>query len=169
MNLQRVRLWILLIISIILLIFFPHYLPHWTPFFLAPFLITCYYQKTLVYSLWVAFFCGLVIDLLSSHTKFGIHALIYCTTTFFLYPQKRHFFADHFSTLPIMTYFFSLIAHFSYVVLGVVFGLFKGVNFSFIFPEIFYTSLIDPIYACFFLLPFLVFGKRQRKGEEYFT
>lgn len=69
----------------------------------APFLAIIYTRTTFITSLWAAFACGLIIDLMSSQFRFGIYALNYCLTTVMIYKQKRHFFDDKPLALSIFT------------------------------------------------------------------
>jgi rod shape-determining protein MreD len=66
-----------------------------------------YYRKTLFESLWISFGCGLLLDILASKSPFGFYALTYTLTAYLLFHQRRHFFADHITTLPLMTFFFA--------------------------------------------------------------
>ena len=59
----------------------------------SPFLALLYNRSNFHTSLWIASLCGLMIDLLSSEFRLGIHALTYCLATFLLYQQKKHFFS----------------------------------------------------------------------------
>ncbi|MBS0620460.1 MAG: rod shape-determining protein MreD [Verrucomicrobia bacterium] len=60
----------------------------------APFLALLYQRKSLLFSLWVASGCGLLIDLLSAEMRLGIYAFNYGITTLLLYNQRKHFFED---------------------------------------------------------------------------
>jgi hypothetical protein len=75
--------------------------------YFAPFLVICFYRTTLINSLWWAFSCGFMIDLLASETRLGFYALNYCLATIWIYRYQFHFFEDRFSTLPIMTFLIS--------------------------------------------------------------
>lgn len=78
--------------------------------FLAPPLVWLYYRLPLQGALWASFGAGLLMDLLSSDYRLGILALTYTSTTLLLYAQKRHFYAQGWSTLPILTWLFSLLS-----------------------------------------------------------
>jgi rod shape-determining protein MreD len=79
--------------------------------YFAPFLVTYYYQHSYLASTWMAFACGLIVDLLSDQ-RFGVNAFVYVLTTLMLYRQRRHFFSDSVFTLPIMVYLFAFISTF---------------------------------------------------------
>jgi len=87
------------------------YFPHWHLCALAPYLIVCIYRHTRKGAVWRAFAVGLLFDLLSPSTPFGTTPLIYCACAALLYRQKTNFFEDKLSTLPLMTFFFSVFAN----------------------------------------------------------
>ncbi len=85
-------------------------LPGWTLTYFAPFLVISYYKKPMITSLWLALICGTLMDLASSTRHLGLHALTYVMTSGLLYGQKKHFFEDRISTIPLMTFFFSVLS-----------------------------------------------------------
>lgn len=137
--------------------------------FFAPFLIIACYKTSLKKCLWLALLCGIAIDLLSSYTRFGLYSVDYCLTMAFLYPQRRNFFADSLSTLPIMTFFF---ASFSTLIMGILIYSVENKNvlsWGWVFTDLIVMPAFDAIYAfTLFILPALFFGKRQRRGKDYF-
>lgn len=60
----------------------------------APFFALSYYRLSFPKALWLAFGCGLLLDLLSSELRFGIYALASTVVSAIFYTQKRHFFED---------------------------------------------------------------------------
>lgn len=69
-----------------------------------------FYKRPLSSCLWYSVICGLIMDLLSARARLGIYVINYCITTSILFSQKRHFFEDKISTLPLMTFLFSVIS-----------------------------------------------------------
>lgn len=137
--------------------------------FFAPFLIITCYKKNLATSLWLALGCGLILDLLSSHPRLGIHALNFCFTVAILYPQKRNFFADSLSTLPIMTFFFAIISSVVMAILLYSIEMKKVFSFDWLITDLIIMPAFDAVFAfCCFILPALMFGKRRRRGKDYF-
>ncbi|CCB86880.1 MULTISPECIES: hypothetical protein [Parachlamydia] len=137
--------------------------------FFSPFLVILFYKKKLSVCLWSACLCGVIIDLLSSHSRLGIHAFAYVCTTWILFGFKRHFFADSLSTLPIMTFFFSVLT--STILLLLVYTFEKNIHIhpNWILTDLIFFSALDALYAfCIFILPAWLFGKPIRKGREYF-
>jgi rod shape-determining protein MreD len=139
-------------------------------FFWAPFLIILIYQKPFFSCLWGAFGCGLLLDLLSARTLFGMHACNYVLTTALLYERRQNFFGDSTSTLPLMVFFFSLLS----TILGALFLYIveKGFTLSWrwVFIDLVGMPLLDATYAfVVFILPFMLLGRRPRKGREYFS
>lgn len=146
---------------------FPVLAPSWRLTFFAPFLIILYYKLTFYQTLGFAFFCGLIIDVLSSYHHLGLHATAYCATTWILYTQKRHFFEDRLSTLPLMTAFFSLC--FTVFLLILSFTFEKGIPLSWplMFTDFLFMPLCDALYAfILFTLPAIFMPRTPRR--EYF-
>lgn len=169
MNLLRRRLDFSFIVSLFCLFVFPIYFPFLHAIYFIPYLIIVFYKRDLPSALWHSFLCGCIMDFLSPHSHLGFFALVYCLTTLLLYRQRRHFFSDSVSTLPIMTYFYSALAT---LIEAIFFNIFEKTSvFS---TKWFFTDLlIYPIEDALlgfsvFVLPYLVFGKRIRKGHEYF-
>ena len=137
--------------------------------FFAPFLIITLYKKNLSTCLWIAFLCGLILDLFSSYSRLGIHALCFCFSLSILYPQRRNFFADSLTTLPIMTFLFASISSGCMAVLLYCLEMKNLFSWHWIFTDGIIMPLIDAIYAfCCFVLPALLFGKPRRRGKDYF-
>ncbi len=116
----------------------------------APFLAFAFMRTSFVTSLWLAFLCGLIIDLLSAELRFGSYALNYCLTTLILYKQKRHFFEEKMLSLALFTLFFSLISTLLQLM------LLKEVPFTWklALADLFGMPIVDALYALFwFTLP----------------
>ena len=125
--------------------------------FFAPCLVIFYYQRSLLASLWASLICGFIVDTLSCTPQFGIYALNYCLCTAFLYPQKRNFFADSISTLPLMTLLFSLLS----TTIDGIFNIYS-LSWHWFVTDFFLMPFGDALYAlCIFLLPSVRFK------EEY--
>lgn len=136
---------------------------------MAPLLVILFYKKTFFVCLWWTFACGIFMDLLASHAQFGLYAVNYCATTALLYGQRRNFFADSLSTLPLMTFFFSVSS--TLIQAGLVFTFEKENVFSWQWAatDLIYMPALDSVYAfTFFIFPSLCFGKRPRRGKDYF-
>jgi len=107
--------------------------------------------------------------MLSSHSRLGLYAMNFTLTAWILYGQRRHFFADVASTLPLMTFFFSVI---STIIQGVLLNTFEGsfqISREWLFSDLVVMPLLDASYAFLvFILPYLLFGKPVRKGKDYF-
>lgn len=137
--------------------------------FFVPFLIITCYKKRLPSCLWIAFACGLILDLLSSQTRLGIHALNFCFTLILLYPQKRNFFADSLTTLPIMTFLFAAISSFLMAILLYSLEMKNVLSWQWAMTDLIFMPAADAAFAfCCFILPALLFGKRRRRGKDYF-
>lgn len=151
------------------LILMPVLLPQVRLLFLVPFLIIVYYQKSYAKALWLSFLCGLILDLLNSHLLFGFYALNYTLTTGILYGQRRNFFADSLSTMPLMAFFFALTSTLIQLLLIYIFDRELALSWKWALTDLFLMPLADALYAfsCF-ILPFYLFGKKPRRGNDYF-
>lgn len=115
--------------------------------FFAPFLALCYHASNLSKSLWIAVVCGVILDLMSSEFKFGLHTLGFVLATLVLYPQKRHFFEDKPLALSIFTV---IIAAGLTLLQFVLIHLFdRGISFSALtfLTDVILMSIVDGLYA----------------------
>ncbi len=169
LSLDRKSLSLALVVSLFFALATPVIFPHWRLLFFAPFLVIFYYQKSYFMSLWASFFCGVFIDIFSGDTRIGLHGLGYCLTTFLLYGQRRHFFSDNLSTLPLMTLFFSVISTVIELVLMNVIEHPVGVSWQWVLTDLVYMPFFDALYSfIFFVFPFLFFSSRPKRGRDYF-
>ncbi len=169
MNLERKHIGAALIITLIPIVCFPVLFPSLRLIFFAPFLIILYYNKSYTTCLWAALACGLVMDILSSTMRLGLYGIDYCLTTWLLYSQRRHFFADNLSTLPIMTFFFSVLSTLIQLFLTNIFEQGISISWNWAATDLIYMPAIDAFYAFIvFILPSVLFGRRQLRGKDYF-
>lgn len=145
-------------------------IPNLRLMFFAPFLAFTFYHKGKVACLWLAFVCGMVIDLLSAQTRLGIIALNYCLTSEILYSQKRHFFEDSLSTLPIMTFLFVFIS--LLIQIGLLYLLGQGMLLSWesTISDLLWIPLCNAFYAGLaFTLPTLCLPKAAIRRTVLFS
>lgn len=167
--LDHKRLDFIFLFCLFFLLCIPVLFPSFRLTFFAPFFIVSCYQKPLKKCLWYAFACGVFLDLLSSSGRLGLHALDYCVTVSILYPQRRHFFADSISTLPMMTFCFSVLSTLIMAILLYSIESYNVFSWAWIATDLFYWSTIDAGYAFLcFVLPALLFNKPRRRGKDYF-
>lgn len=112
--------------------------------FFAPFLIICFYQKSLWVSLWLAASVGIIDDIFST-SIFGLSSFNYVLVSLLLYRIKKHFFEDRASTLSIMTFFFSSLSIFIKAILEVIFSYSFPMTSHFFFTDIFLLPLFEGI------------------------
>lgn len=168
MDLAKKRCGSLFIITLLLTLFLPSLFPHLRLMFFVPFIIATYYQQTFSACLWLSFLCGFIVDILSS-SFIGLHALNYCLVSGLLYPQRRHFFSDNLSTLPLMTFFFSFLSTLLEAILIHTFDASVSLSIKWVFADLIAMPALDGMYAfgCF-IFPFYAFGAKQRRGKDYF-
>lgn len=167
---SKAELIIYFLVGLLFTLAIPALAPSIKLFYFIPFLIRCYYRKSLNTCLFIALMTGLLMDLLSAHSRFGLYSANYVITTYFLYPQKRNFFEDSFTTLPFMTFFFSVLSTVVQVVLMILLDNHTiNRSLSFLFVDFLLMPFFDAVYAgLVFALPAFIFGKPIRKGSDYF-
>lgn len=170
MSLYRYRLILLGIITLTATLLMPAIAPKVRLMYFAPFLVIAYYQKSLVTSIALSLACGLVLDLLAADVRFGIHAMNYSLTTMLLYGQRKHFFADYISTLPIMVFFFAVISTCIEVFLQYLMQKSGGFTWQWMLYDLTLMPGFDAAYAfsCFTATT-LLFSKKQKLGKDYFS
>lgn len=164
-------LWIYFIVGLLFTLSVPTLFPAFKLFYFIPLLIRSLYLKPLKKCIWIAFFIGLLLDLLSAHLRFGLYTANYVLTTYILYRFKQNFFEDNFTTLPALTYFFSLISTLLQIFLLLLLDR-HNIHFTsqFIFIDLIIMPLCDSLFTiCIFSIPQLLFTKPPRKGSDYFT
>lgn len=170
MNLHKKKLWFVFLISFFLTIWLPALLPQARLYFFAPYLIILLYKRPFIKCLWGALFCGLIVDLLSSYQHLGIHSLNYVLSILLIYKQRRHFFADSPTTLPIMVYLFSALSTAIQLPLLYIFEHKLPITVDWVRTDLLFMPVLDAVIAfSLYILPFWLFGKRSRRGEDYFT
>lgn len=170
MNLRKRNCYVMFIISLTLTLFFPILFPSIKLLFFIPYLVVLFYKQPYVKCLWGAFLCGLIIDLLSSQTRVGLWTLTYTATTYLLYKQRLNFFGDKQSTLPIMTFLFSLVLTGIHWILLLIFENAFSISFKSITTDLLFMPFLDGIYSYFaFVLPWVLIQPQPRRGSDYFA
>lgn len=168
-NLARKNSVIIFAICCLLTLAIPAVAPKYRLMFFAPFLVIVCYQQPLRKAIWAGIGCGFIFDLLSPHTRLGLHALDFCVATALIYPQKRHFFADSLSTLPIMTFLFSVISTALLAVMLYVIEMQNVFSLAWVATDLLFLPIADAAFAFLaFILPSFLFGQRPRRGSDYF-
>jgi hypothetical protein len=136
--------------------------------FLAPLLAWLYYRLPMQGALWASFGAGLLLDLLSSDYRLGIFALTYTSTTLLLYTQKRHFYAQRWSTLPILTWLFSLVATLIQVTLLAIVDEGLRITWRWAISDLMVYPLLDGLWAFIgFTLPLKLIQWRRPVRRTY--
>lgn len=163
-NLRKKNPFIAFFCCLFLTILTPVIVPQARLMFFVPFLIILFYQKSLPVSLWLSFLCGLIIDLLSAQSPFGFNACSYTLTTATIYRQKRNFFSDHLSTLPIMTFLFSFLTTIFEIIILSIFGFHASIGFQWIISDLLLMPCFDALFAFlgFILIPLSLQKKSKR-------
>jgi len=138
--------------------------------FFAPFLAFTIYQYPFEKAIGIGFCVGLLIDLLSPYTRMGLHASCFLLGTSALYGQKKNFFEDSLSTLPLFTFALSALITAAQVTLHTLFENYPLPKVIQLAQQVAFQPVLDGVCAfVLFTLPVLCFGKRPRKGSDYFV
>jgi len=135
-------------ISFFLLLF----CPSWPLLFFAPYIVACSYRFGLMPTLWRTLGVSLLVNFFSSSEGFGLIALSYSLSSLLLFVHIRTFFADNWSTLPLMTYLFSLYSSLFYFLLFPIFGQSFCLTPRVMITEILLSPLSDALLAAIVLL-----------------
>jgi cell shape-determining protein MreD len=170
MNLYRKRLDFAFLIGLFCTLFIPTLFPEAKLLYFVPFLIIMYYKKTFLTCLWGSLFCGLILDLLSSESRLGLYAINYMLTTTLIYQLRHNFFPDSAITLPVLTLFFSMLSALLEIIMMMVFDHRLTLHGHWIFNTMIYLPILNALFAfVIFVIPSILFGKKQLRGTDYFT
>ncbi len=123
--------------------FFPYF--HLIAF--APFLAIAYNRTSIISCLWLAVLCGVIIDLLSSQLRFGLHTLNYSLVTVLLYKQRHHFFEDKSLSLSIFTALISSLSTLLQLLLLYAFDKTLPFTWKLVITDLIGMPLVDALYA----------------------
>lgn len=113
----------------------------------APFFAIAFHRISYVKSLWLCFFCGLIIDLFSSQQHFGIYAVCYALTSCICYNQKKHFFEEKSLALSLFAGLISSISSLALILLTILFDRQFPITTEILVSEIVITPILDAVYA----------------------
>jgi len=141
----------------------PLFFPKVHLFYFVPYLVICLYRYSRILVLWRACLCGIMIDLLSSGSVFGLTSINYCCVSFFLFGQTRNFFEDKLSTLPLMTFLFSFLSTLFLAFSALFIQRAYSFSWKWAVTDLIGMPIVDALYASLvFSLPFqLVFKLRK--------
>lgn len=135
----------------------------------SPFLAILYNKTSVVKSLWLASLCGLILDVLSSEFRLGIHALNYCLTTLLLYRQKRHFVEDKSLALSLFTILISVVSTLMQFFLISIFDRALPLSWKLILTDFIIMPFADAVYAfLLFTYPMKLFISIKKMGWQAF-
>ena len=139
------------------------------PFFslnpFAPFLAIVYYRAHFSKTLWISFFCGCILDLLSSEFHFGIYTLALTVSSALLFHQKKHFFEDKPLAFSLFTALISSVSTLVQIVFIYLFD--RGIPFSFptFLTDIILLPLMDGLYGfLWFICPMRLYIYVKKTG-----
>lgn len=155
-------------VSLFFLLFVHALFPSWKLSFFAPFLVLCFYRLAFIPCLWFSLFCGLIIDLHSAQHPFGLHALNFSLTTFFVYDKRQSFFANNWSTLPVLTGIFSFTSTGLQLLLFYILKFRFSFSWEWMLSDMLFMPFCDCIYAFIcFTLPFKTLSLRSKRPPAF--
>lgn len=150
-------------------LFVPLFFPSLHLLFFPAALIYSLYRKPLTKTLWLGFFAGIFLDLLSANVRFGLHALNYVFALYLLEKIKRHFFEDSLTTIPLMTFLFSALSALLQIPLFALLDQPLPLNFKLFAGDVLIMPAADALFAALlYTLPVWALGKPTRRGQDYF-
>lgn len=153
------------LLALFVALFRTAFLPSLSLMAFAPYLAILFQRKTFLTSLWIAFGCGLICDLLTSQNPFGLCALNFVLTTLLLHSQKRHFFEDRSLTLCVFTFCISSLSTLIQLLLFVMIGQPIGFSAPLILTDLLIMPLFDALYAAvWFIGPMKLYEYIRKQG-----
>lgn len=146
----------------------PYFFPTLRLSFFVPFLILTFYKCSFGRALWLSLGCGLFLDLFSDEAHLGIHALSYVLATTLLYGQKKHFFEDHITTLPTLTFLFVEFSTLTHLTLRAFFGGALHLSLEWAFTDLLIYPAVDALYAFALFAWHPLFVPKQTRREYFF-
>lgn len=148
-------------LALVALVFQCLYTPRIAILAFAPFLAISTLKTDLNRALWIAAFCGGLIDLLSEDPM-GIHALNYVLIVAVLFRHRRHFYHDVPFHLCILTALFSLLS--TLLQMGLLFLFDRRMPFSgkWVFSDLIGMPVIDALYAFVWFAAPILFAEKLR-------
>jgi hypothetical protein len=162
-------IWIAFLFAAVPALVLPVFLPSLRLLFFAPFLVLIYYKRPLSHCLWIAFGCGLFMDLLAPFPRLGILALNYCLTSLIVYRSKAHFFEDGLTSLPVMTFLFAEVSTLIQIILLKVFATAPTLSLYWVGTDLIVMPLADALYAwIWFAFPAHLLRRRPSRTSAFF-
>jgi len=133
-----------------------------------PFLPFLYARCSRLSSLWIASLCGLIVDLLGSELRLGVHALSFAGATLCFHHQKKHFYEEKPLALSLLTFGLSVCVTLELFLFCLSADAFP-MNIKGAITDIFLMGVADSLYAfLWFSGPMLLYThlKKQKAEKE---
>jgi cell shape-determining protein MreD len=164
----RLGLWIALFASLAFSLIVPSFFSTLKFYFFVPSLIIAFYYLSITTITWLSLIIGLLLDVLSASPRFGFLGISYLLTSLFLYPWRLYFFKDAASTLPALTFFYSLCITVIQSLIALLFDL-HGFSWSlyWLFTDVVMMPMMDSVYAVLiFSLPHFIYTQYYRIRKQ---
>lgn len=129
----------------------------------TPFFAILYHRVNFSKALWISFFCGLLLDMLSSQFRFGLFALSHVFVSFLLYKQKKHFFEEKAIALSLYSILISFCLS-SFLLLFSCLSHEITCSWPLLFSDLILMPFLDGLYAFFWFtcpLSLIVYFKKH--------
>ena len=155
-NLRKLSLSVCFLSALMMTFLLGAFYPWIRTYLFVPVLILTLYQKPLSSCLFASFFCGLFVDLFSGGERLGLYGMNWCLSLWIVSQFKTHFFADHLTTLSLMTYLFSLISSLIQPILLTLLETSFHLSWGWLWTNILLLPILDACIAlCVFIVPAL--------------
>ncbi len=164
---KLLSLWIPFLLALLFTLMGTAFFPEIRIWTFAPFFAILYHRVSLSKALWISFFCGLLIDCLSSQFYFGLFSLNHVLATFFLYGQKKNFFEDKATAFTLHTILIAVFLSF-FLMLFSCWSHEIAWSMPLIFSDLILMPLIDGLYgALWFTCPLSVILYFKKHGLKH--
>ncbi|SCA58906.1 Uncharacterized protein AB751O23_BC_00030 [Chlamydiales bacterium SCGC AB-751-O23] len=123
--------------------------------FFIPAIVASIYQKSLSFSLCLAFLSGFLMDTITSdYDHLGLYTMNYLLITYFIQKRKNFIASDSWITLPLTACVFSFLSTLTGMILVSFFESksFPAINLKWFFTDFVLMSLLDGFYTFLILL-----------------
>lgn len=153
-------------LSFFALLFAPLFFPTIRLVAFAPFLVFVFLRRPFFPSLWIATFCGLLVDLCNTDTRFGLFSLTYLVTASICYRINAYFFEDSPLSISLYTAFIASVFSIFQMIFLSFFHKSLPFNWQVAFTNFLFMPLLDALYAFIWfsspLVLYTIFSGRKK-------
>lgn len=163
------KIFALIIYSMLLSIVAPIYLPNLHIATFAGLLTIIYTRCSYPISLWVSLFVGFYFDLMASKLPLGFYSLSYCIAATLVYRYRRFFLLEKWWIFPLYATVFSFASTLVQIILLAIFNAKVPIHFMMIVSDLAIMPFIDAFFTlCFFTFPYAVFNYLTNPSQIHY-